>query len=633
MRERELDNPLRTGFRVGDWDVLPLDGQITGPGGSIHLEPKVMDVLVCLASNAGNVTERNTLLAEVWGNTAVSDEPLTRCIAALRKSLGDDPNKPRYIQTVPKRGYRLVADVQVSQEARANDEPGPRAGRRVPLYAILVLALALAVVAVYRGFIPTSDERSSTSVDRPVAANSDVSSVVVLPFNLVGGDGGMSNLGRTISADIVTLLSKVDGLRTKSLLYVDSLVEKGMSPIEICNELDASHLLQGSVETEQDTIKLTLELINAENGDVTWSESLDDDISGLVRLQYSVVDNVAVNVGFAPLVYSHEAVGDVDPRAYRLYVKANGITDPTRSSEVVEALAQAVQYDPDFAAAHSMLARQYMTRGWASEDRFGPYMESAIQHANIALELDPDLVEPRLILANIHALRYQWVAARDALDAVTGSSPDALPAAPIVINFGKVRQAIELSVQMHADNPLGAGLTLQTVYFSIAGEFDRALQAAEIARNSGQLADISRLGVYHARQGDLETATDMFALFLPAWGFDPSLAQPYAESIAAGQVTSDFQAALDGADKALEANSLFFHIYIGSPADTVFELADRLYRERRLNIIAFYEPWAVEYRADPRFLDLVDTIGLLEYWRTYGPPDFCTFDDDRLICS
>ena len=100
-----MDPTFRRGFRIGVYDVEPLAGRITGPNGSQHVQPKVMDVLVFLAQHAGELVERDTLLEQVW-RRVTSEEVLTRCISELRRALGDERGSPAYIQTVPKRGYR-----------------------------------------------------------------------------------------------------------------------------------------------------------------------------------------------------------------------------------------------------------------------------------------------------------------------------------------------------------------------------------------------------------------------------------------------------------------------------------------------------------------------------------------------
>ncbi len=105
----QVDMSLKGGFELGEWEVRPLEGRITGPAGTRRLQPRGMDVLVCLADCAGEVVERDEVLSSVWGKTAVTDEPLTRCIGELRQQLGDRRKDPLYVETIRKRGYRRYA--------------------------------------------------------------------------------------------------------------------------------------------------------------------------------------------------------------------------------------------------------------------------------------------------------------------------------------------------------------------------------------------------------------------------------------------------------------------------------------------------------------------------------------------
>jgi TolB-like protein/DNA-binding winged helix-turn-helix (wHTH) protein/tetratricopeptide (TPR) repeat protein len=128
---------LRKGFRMGEWLVKPVEGMIDGLQGSRHLQPKSMDVLLCLASSPNHIVERDQLIEQVWGPRAVTDEPLTRCIHEIRRELSDTCDKPTYIQTIPKRGYRLIAPVEPADESasqpksfvNANNEGEVDAGR------------------------------------------------------------------------------------------------------------------------------------------------------------------------------------------------------------------------------------------------------------------------------------------------------------------------------------------------------------------------------------------------------------------------------------------------------------------------------------------------------------------------
>jgi len=102
---------LRTSFGVGHWRVDPALNSVAGPTETAHLEPKVMDVLVCLAEHASDVVSKELLLRSVWADSCVTDDVLRRAIFELRRVFGDEARRPRVIQTIPKRGYRLIAAV------------------------------------------------------------------------------------------------------------------------------------------------------------------------------------------------------------------------------------------------------------------------------------------------------------------------------------------------------------------------------------------------------------------------------------------------------------------------------------------------------------------------------------------
>jgi len=104
--------PVDSGFRLGDWLVFPKLNNLSANGKTVHLEPKVMQVLVCLAE-AGDLVSKEALMQKVWADTFVTDDVLTRSISELRKAFADDPKHPRYIQTVPKGGYRLIPAITV----------------------------------------------------------------------------------------------------------------------------------------------------------------------------------------------------------------------------------------------------------------------------------------------------------------------------------------------------------------------------------------------------------------------------------------------------------------------------------------------------------------------------------------
>ena len=132
-----MNRDLLHGFYLAGFHVDPAGGQIAGPAGSVHLPPKAMEVLLCLASDPGLLVTRNSLLDTVWGEGAGSPEALTHAISDIRHALDDHHDHPEYVQTLPRRGYRLLVAVDLQQTTASPDssaQPGAKPGSQLSLF-------------------------------------------------------------------------------------------------------------------------------------------------------------------------------------------------------------------------------------------------------------------------------------------------------------------------------------------------------------------------------------------------------------------------------------------------------------------------------------------------------------------
>ena len=201
---------MENDLRVGDWLVQPQLNRIAGQGGESQLEPKVMEVLLRLAHRPGAVVSREELLSEVWPDTVVVETAVFRAISELRRALGDDPKRPRVIETVRKRGYRLIAAVERLDEAPGRRE-APRAvaakarrhersrHRRVAVLGTLTLALAAMVAISFRATHVTVATRTPSwpAPPRLVASSTDLEFAPAL-----SPDGrGLAYVRRSITTD------------------------------------------------------------------------------------------------------------------------------------------------------------------------------------------------------------------------------------------------------------------------------------------------------------------------------------------------------------------------------------------------------------------------------------------------
>jgi DNA-binding winged helix-turn-helix (wHTH) protein len=144
--EQSDPQPTPGAFTIGGWWVEPQRNLLGKDGCEVHLEPKAMEVLLCLAGRAGEVVPRHVIVDTVWATEFISDSTLTHAVAVLRRALGDDPRAPRFIETIPKRGYRLAAAVEREADAAADDGRPGGAARRGPLAVVAGAGVQLAAV-------------------------------------------------------------------------------------------------------------------------------------------------------------------------------------------------------------------------------------------------------------------------------------------------------------------------------------------------------------------------------------------------------------------------------------------------------------------------------------------------------
>ena len=176
-----MDFELDKGFRIGGWEVVPRQLTIKRAETAIRLEPKVMDVLVCLAERQGEVVSRDDFAEKVWAGRVVNDEVLSRNISILRAQLGDDVKEIKFIQTIPGRGYRLI--IEVEPPTRVEDSPD-QLSQQLWIKVVGAMLGVIVVVQVWLWFEDWFDES-------PLL---DPRTNVVLPLkNLCGDDASFSN--------------------------------------------------------------------------------------------------------------------------------------------------------------------------------------------------------------------------------------------------------------------------------------------------------------------------------------------------------------------------------------------------------------------------------------------------------
>lgn len=404
--------------QVGRWTVEPALNQLSSADQTVKLEPKVMSVLVYLADRPGQVVSREALLSAIWSGVIVGDDSLTQVVIKLRKALGDIPEKPAYIQTISKGGYRLVAPVVRSEKiASAPVRPESESlhvqrKRRVPWMTGAGLALLLATAAIWwsRGDDVTGVLPGHLAIPSTEAIRTAQPTVTVRPFEALGDDPQAALLAQGLAADLVTDLSKVSGLWVISLAPLG-----GQAGAETPTDAPPiRYVVSGSVQRVDERLRLHVYLTDAETGKQLWSERFDRALTDLFAIQEElgpkILQTLPAKVSEAEL----RRVAQRDTRnleAYEYFQRGQSallVRQRAENETAREMFRRAIALDAAFARAYAGLALTYAAdfrNQWTGDGAAA--LDRAFEMARTAHQINPDIPETYWVLAFVHVERRQ----------------------------------------------------------------------------------------------------------------------------------------------------------------------------------------------------------------------------------
>lgn len=413
-RTHDADAMARKRLQIGEWWADPATNELGRASETLRIEPKVMEVLMVLAGRPGGVVSRDELLALVWPGVVVGDEALTQSIIKLRRALGDNPRSPVYIETISKRGYRLIAPVRSDgtvPDARAGEpdiSPPQLAARprnRMLLPALVggAVLTVLAAGAYFYASMPDPAQIAVTDPDAPNAWDTPRTSLVtvtVQPFEWLGASDEHAYLARGISTDLVTELSRLSGLR-----LIGASGAKPGSPAA----RNASYVVSGSVQREAETLRINVYLIDARTSGQLWSERFERPFRDLFAVQDEIIQRLVERL---PGKVSHAERQRLAKRytssleAYEHFLRGRALFMVRRTEDNEEARShfrKAIELDAKFARAYASLAMTHAMdyRLRPSGDSL-PSLERAFELAESARLIDPDIPEIHWALGFVH---------------------------------------------------------------------------------------------------------------------------------------------------------------------------------------------------------------------------------------
>jgi TolB-like protein/DNA-binding winged helix-turn-helix (wHTH) protein/Flp pilus assembly protein TadD len=422
-----MESPLPNSVvRFGTYEVCLQSGEVRKAGLRIRVQQQPLKLLEILLEHSGEVVTREELRSRVWPNESFGDfdQALNIAIGKLRSALGDSAENPRFIETLPKRGYRFIAEVSVLDagarpkrpEPSARDLPGSQENKTEPGHKLqdgglgvtskhrlwptrwIIVALALIVSL---SILSVSRLRSRAP------APTGIRSLAVLPLENLSGDDSQNYFADGMTDELITDLAQISALRVIS--RTSAMVYKGArKPLpQIARELNVDAVIEGTVLRSGDQVRITAQLIEASTDKHLWSQSYEGELRDTLALQNRVASAIADQIRISLTPQEQAALKDVkvvNPEAYESYLKGRYFWNKRTADGLKVALAyftQAIEEDPKYAQAYSGLADTYALLGDWQYAVMTPKeaLPKAKAAALKALELDSALGEAHTSLA------------------------------------------------------------------------------------------------------------------------------------------------------------------------------------------------------------------------------------------
>ncbi len=609
-------------FEFGEFRLEPELRRLSRDGQPVALTPKAFDTLVALVEWRDRVAGKTELLQRLWPEHVVEENNLTQQIFTLRKALGDGPEGARFIATVPRYGYRFVADVRVVEAGVLEGPPAveaaaPLAGRwrRLVLWGAL-----LAVLAAGAGY--WLGRRGAAAPRRVMLA--------VLPFENLDGSSEDEYVADGLTEEILTVLGRLNPERLGVIARTSVMAYKGQRKGvgEISRELSVGYVLEGTVRRAGGRLRVTAQLIEVAGQTHVWAEAYERELSDLVQVEEGIARSIGQRLSIELLPRSAAPLGAPGVAAHTAYLKGLYFwnkRDAAHLTRAVELFDEAIALEPSYARAHA--GRAAASAALASSADALPVAEARAQaeaSARRGLELEPELPEGHAALAVVRCrFDWNWPECERELRLALAADPNYATGhhwlGELLVERGRFAQGQAELREAHALDPLSPPIHANLgVAYMYARDDDQALasfaQALEIDP-SFLLAHRAR-GLTLLRMGRTEEA---LASLRRAREIDPRSAHAGADlgyALARSGRANEARAILQELERMSHERPVSAYDFavvqagLGENQAALAQLeqayADRATGVRWLKVEPIFDP----LRGEPRFQELLRRVGL-----------------------
>ena len=626
--------------RFGDFRVDLRTGELWNDGRKLNLQEQPFHVLAVLLERPGQLVTRDELMKRLWpSDTFVDfDHSLNKAVNRLREVLEDSAESPRFIETLPRRGYRFIATVEglVSIadsaeeerfEAKASPEPRPWHRRNAFRLATSIgIAAVLLIVAM---------TVSSSKVRHWFSAGGEsprIHSIAVLPLQNLSGDIAQEYFSDGMTDALITELAQIGSLtvisRTSTMRYKNS----SKSLPEIARELNVDGIIEGTVQRSGNRVRITAQLIHGPSDKHMWANSYERNTRDIFALQRALTQDIAHEVQVRLSTQSQVPPPQpraVEPKVLEAYLQGNyhlnsygAGSGPEEQMRAAEYFQQAIDADPNFALAYRGLAMAHLELLWPSDQD----SEIARSAAARAVELDPNSPGIQVMLGYVALRTWDFHVAEEQFRRALALSPSNAQAHDGYSYWlgimGRGQESLREAQIAQQLNPSGNLLPMALYY---AHDYDRAIAVSlaliQSDPNAGNLHwDLSRA---YAAKGMYKDSITELEKMLNLSGAPESAASIHHAFLISGYRGARQQYAKE-LESLMESKKAYYPVEIAEVYETLgdkdraFYWLEDAYKHRARHWAAadYHLEWINEepllepLRSDPRFKDLVRRIGL-----------------------
>lgn len=621
-----VDQPLL--LRFGEFEVDLQSGVLSKNGTKSRLQGQPLQLLELLLRHPGQIVTREDIRQHLWPNGTVVEfeHSVNAAVKRLRTALEDDADKPTFIETIPRRGYRFIARIEngaLTTSGAVERRPEPHLhvergsiARYFFIGSIVFVLLVVPFLIIRRHTKQVADRR--------------IRSLAVLPLKNLSGDQAQEYLADGMTEALIGRLSRIEDLHVISRTSVMRFKDTKLPVPEIAKTLGVDVIVEGSVIRDGDHIRVNAQLIRAATDDHFWSETYDRDVQDILLLESSVAEAIARKVEVSISQDERARVTgarQVSPEVYESYLK--GEDELTRSNghagfeKSVAYFQEAIDKDSTFAPAYVGMGGAWERLGTnlvgASLDEARPKI---IEAANKAIELDPQIAEPHDLLGRVYENQWRWQEAdaefRKALELDPNDVGAQLGVARLLLCHGRIDEALEWSQRAGKLDPFGLPGVMHAWILFHARRYKDAIVELHKLRSADPNLAVAHwyLGYALIANGQPDEAILSLEKAASLTHESPAVLGVLVRAYAQAGRHSDAVRLLEQLKQRQQTSyvpsAAFVNAYLGlSDNKQAMDWLEKGYQEQSSSLgLLKVHPYFDPLRGDPRFRQLVHRVGL-----------------------